>query len=178
MEELVGLRQKMACLLGFDHYSDYSVATKMADSGRVVEDFLLDLAKACKPQAQIDIAQLQEFATDQGGPLPLAAWDIAYYSEKLRQKRYELSQEQLKPYFALPQVQSGLFDVVKRIYGIQGTQVQGVSTWHEDVSFYQVVYLGKAIGYFYFDLFARDQKRGRAWMDERCNFQIKASGQL
>ena len=178
MEELVGLRHKMACLVGFDHYSDYSVATKMADSGRAVEDFLLDLAKACKPQAQIDMAQLQEFATDQGGPSPLAAWDIAYYSEKLRQKRYDLSQEQLKPYFALPQVQSGLFDVVKRIYGIQVTQVQGVSTWHEDVSFYQVAYLGKAIGYFYFDLFARDQKRGGAWMDECRNRQIKASGQL
>ncbi|MCO4836862.1 MAG: M3 family metallopeptidase [Oceanospirillaceae bacterium] len=181
MEELVGLRHKMACLVGFDHYADYSVATKMADSGRAVEAFLLDLTTACKPQALADMKQLQEFATEQGGPTPLAAWDVAYYSEKLRQKRYDLSQEQLKPYFALPQVQGGLFEVVKRIYGIQVTQVaahQDISTWHQDVGFYQVTYLGQAIGYFYFDLFARDQKRGGAWMDECRNRQLKANGQL
>jgi oligopeptidase A len=178
MAELVGLRHKMSNLVGFDHYADYSVATKMADSGRAVEVFLLDLAKGCKPQAEADMRQLQQFATQEGGPTPLAAWDVAYYSEKLRQNRYHLSQEELKPYFALPQVQAGLFDVVNRIYGIEVTLCKDISTWHEDVSFYQVSYEGKAIGYFYFDLYARDQKRGGAWMDECRNRQFKANGEL
>ena len=178
MDELVGLRHKLANLVGFDHYADYSVATKMADSGRAVEMFLLDLAKGCKPQAEADMRQLQQFATAEGGPTPLAAWDVAYYSEKLRQSRYQLSQEELKPYFALPQVQEGLFDVVKRIYGIEVTPCEGISTWHQDVGFYQVAFAGKAIGYFYFDLYARQQKRGGAWMDECRNRQIKANGEL
>jgi oligopeptidase A len=150
----------------------------MADSGRAVEVFLLDLAKGCKPQAEADMRQLQQFATQESGPTPLAAWDVAYYSEKLRQNRYHLSQEELKPYFALPQVQAGLFDVVNRIYGIEVTPCKGISTWHEDVGFYQVAHEGKAIGYFYFDLYARDQKRGGAWMDECRNRQFKANGEL
>ena len=178
MEELVALRHKMANLVGFDHYADYSVATKMADSGRAVETFLLDLANGCKPQAVADMQQLQDFAAEQNGPAPLAAWDVAYYSEKLRQSRYDLSQEELKPYFALPQVQEGLFNVVNRIYGIQVTACTGISTWHPDVGFYQVAYEGKAIGYFYFDLYARDQKRGGAWMDECRNRQFRADGEL
>ena len=178
MEELVDLRHKVANLVGFDHYADYSIATKMADSGRAVEVFLLDLAKGCKPQAEADMRQLQKFATKEGGATPLAAWDVAYYSEKLRQNRYHLSQEELKPYFALPQVQAGLFNVVQRIYGVEVTSCKGISTWHEDVGFYQVGYQGKAIGYFYFDLYARDQKRGGAWMDECRNRQFKANGEL
>lgn len=178
MEELVGLRHSMANLVGFEHYADYSVATKMADSGSAVETFLLDLAQGCKPQAVTDMQQLQEFATAVGGPTPLAAWDVAYYSEKLRQKRYHLSQEELKPYFALPKVQAGLFEVVERIYGIQVTACEGVTTWHKDVGFYQVAYAGKALGYFYFDLYARQQKRGGAWMDECRNRQFKANGEL
>ena len=88
MEELVGLRHKMANLVGFDHYADYSVATKMADSGRAVEMFLLDLAKGCKPQAEADMQQLQQFAIEEGGPSSMEAWDVAYFSEKLRQNRY------------------------------------------------------------------------------------------
>ncbi len=74
--------------------------------------FVSDLAQGCKPQAEADMQQLQKFATESGGPTPMSAWDVAYYSEKLRQNRYHLSQEELKPYFALPQVQAGLFDVV------------------------------------------------------------------
>lgn len=178
MQELVGLRHKLANLVGFDHYADYSVAKKMADSGRAVEVFLIDLAKGCKPQAEADMRQLQEFATTQGGPTPLAAWDVAYYSEKLRQSRFHLSQEELKPYFALSKVQAGLFDVVKRIYGIEVSSCNGIATWHQDVGFYQVSFAGKAIGYFYFDLYARQHKRGGAWMNECRNRQIKANGEL
>ena len=178
MTDLVSLRHKVAQLVGFDNYAEYSVATKMADSAPAVERFLMDLADGCKPQAQADMQQLQAYAAEQDGPSPLAAWDIAYYSEKLRQSRYDLSQEELKPYFALPQVQAGLFAVVNRIYGIEVTPCNGVSTWHEDVGFYQVAYKGKAIGYFYFDLYARDQKRGGAWMDECRNRQYQANGAL
>ena len=178
MAELVGLRHKMANLVGFNNYAEYSVATKMADSAHAVEGFLLDLAAGCKPQAQADMQQLQAYVVEQAGPNPMEAWDVAYYSEKLRHSRYDLSQEELKPYFALPQVQAGLFAVVKRIYGIEVTPCAGVSTWHEDVGFYQVAYEGSAIGYFYFDLYARDQKRGGAWMDECRNRQQQANGEL
>ncbi len=178
MAELVALRHKMANLVGFENYAEYSVATKMADSANTVETFLVDLAKGCKPQAQQDMAALESFAKEQGVSEPLAAWDVAYYSEKLRQSRYDLSQEELKPYFALPQVQAGLFDVVERIYGINVSPIEGVATWHKDVGFYQVSHSGKAIGYFYFDLFARDQKRGGAWMDECRNRQYKDNGEL
>ncbi|MDC9719175.1 MAG: M3 family metallopeptidase [Gammaproteobacteria bacterium] len=178
MEKLVELRHKMANLVGFEHYADYSVATKMADSGQAVEAFLIDLAKGCKPQAETDMEQLQLFAGQDGGPTPLAAWDVAYYSEKLRHSRYDLSQEELKPYFALPQVRKGLFNVVNRIYGIEVTPCKGVSTWHKDVGFFQVAYEGQAIGYFYFDLYAREHKRGGAWMDECRNRQFKTDGEL
>ncbi len=176
MEELVAKRHALAQLVGFDNYADYSVASKMADSGDQVLAFLEDLAKQCKPLAEQEMAQLQTFASAQGGP-QLAAWDVAYYSEKLRQDRYDLSQEALKPYFALPKVQAGLFAIVERLLGIQVEAVAGVSSWHDDVSFYRLNRNGKALGYFYFDLFAREQKRGGAWMNDCRGRQLLANGQ-
>ena len=166
MAQLVSLRQQLAQLVGYDNYAEYSVASKMADSGKEAHDFLQDLAQQCKPLGQEEMAQLQAFANQQGGPQPLQAWDIAYYSEKLRQARFDLSQEELKPYFALPQVQAGLFAIVERLFGIQVEQVDGVPVWHKDVGFYRISQQGKAIGYFYLDVFARQQKRGGAWMND------------
>lgn len=176
MEELVSKRHALANLVGFDNYADYSVASKMADSGDQVLAFLEDLAQQCKPLAVQEMAQLQAFATEQSGP-QLEAWDVGYYSEKLRQARYDLSQEALKPYFALPKVQGGLFAIVERLFGIQVEAVDGVPTWHEDVSFYRISRDGKAVGYFYFDLFAREQKRGGAWMNDCRGRQMLADGQ-
>ena len=176
MEELVSKRHALANLVGFDNYADYSVASKMADSGDQVLGFLEDLAQQCKPLAEQEMAQLQAFASEQGGP-QLEAWDVGYYSEKLRQARYDLSQEALKPYFALPKVQAGLFAIVERLFGIQVEAVGGVPTWHDDVSFYRISRNGNAVGYFYFDLFAREQKRGGAWMNDCRGRQVLADGQ-
>lgn len=176
MEELVSKRHALANLVGFDNYADYSVASKMADSGDQVLGFLEDLAQQCKPLAEQEMAQLQAFATQQGGA-QLEAWDVAYYSEKLRQARYDLSQEALKPYFAFPKVQAGLFAIVERLFGIQVEAVSDVSTWHDDVSFYRISRDGAAVGYFYFDLFAREQKRGGAWMNDCRGRQMLADGQ-
>ncbi|MDP6969188.1 MAG: M3 family metallopeptidase [Gammaproteobacteria bacterium] len=176
MTQLVTLRQQLAQLVGYDNYAEYSVASKMADSGVQAHEFLQDLARQCKPLAVQEMAQLQDFVSQQDGPQPLQAWDIAYYSEKLRQARFDLSQEELKPYFALPQVQAGLFAIVERLFGIQVEQVDGVPVWHEDVSFYRISQHGKALGYFYFDLFARQQKRGGAWMND-CRTRQQLVGQ-
>ena len=178
MQELIAKRHQLAQLVGYDNYADYSVASKMADSASQVHDFLQDLAQQCQPIASQEMTQLQAFAEQQGGPSPLQAWDIAYYSEKLRQDRYELSQEALKPYFALPQVQAGLFAIVERLFGVQVAAVEGVPSWHEDVGFYRISQDNKTIGYFYFDLFARQQKRGGAWMNDCRTRQRLGDGQI
>ena len=180
MQQLVAQRHQLANLVGYDNYADYSVASKMADSAQQVHDFLQDLALQCQPLAAEEMAKLQAFASQQGGPEQLQAWDVAYYSEKLRQDRYDLSQEALKPYFALPKVQAGLFDIVERLFGIQVEAVENVESiekWHDDVSFYRISQHGKAVGYFYFDLFAREQKRGGAWMNDcRTKQQLDDGG--
>ncbi len=167
MEKLVQLRQQMASLLDFASYADYSMARKMAESPEQVIDFLENLAAQCKPLAQQELAELQQFADQQQGPSPLQAWDVGFYSEQLRQSRYAFSQEALRPYFALPNVLAGLFAVTENLFDIQIAQVtETVDVWHEDVRFYGIYQHGRPISYFYLDLFAREQKRGGAWMNE------------
>ena len=167
IEQLIPLRQQMANLLGFDGYADYSMARKMAESPQQVIGFLEDLARQCQPIAREELAELQAFADQQQGPSPLQAWDVAYYSEKLRQDRYDLSQEALRPYFALPNVLTGLFAVAERLFDIQIEEVpEAVDVWHKDVKFYGIYQYGHPISYFYLDVFAREKKRGGAWMNE------------
>ncbi len=166
MEEILALRHEMADLLGFANYAELSLATKMAADTNQVMDFLNDLARRSRPQGEQELAELQAFALEQGGPRPLQAWDIAYYSEKLRQARYAVSQEELRPYFPAPRVIDGLFAVAQRLFGIRITRVEGVDVWHEDVSFYEIRDRDGALrGQFYLDLYARPHKRGGAWMD-------------
>lgn len=181
MTEILDLRLAMAQLLGFEHYAELSLATKMADSPAQVEGFLLDLAQRSQAQARAELEELQHYANEQGGPDSLAAWDLAYWSEKLRQTRYGLSQEDLRPYFPAKQTFAGLFDVVQRLYGIRIVETDSVQTWHEDVSFYSVQQAdGSEIGQFYLDPYARQHKRGGAWMDvcrSRIPGQTAAPGQ-
>ena len=167
MEQLLALRQELAQLLGFNNYAEYSLATKMADSTDEVIEFLQQLSQKSKTAAQKDISELREFARQQLDIDDLQAWDLNYAAEKLRQHRYDLSQELLKPYFPEYQVIDGLFELVKRLYSIEITSVSGVETWHPDVRFYEIKDAkGTLRGQFYLDLYARPHKRGGAWMDE------------
>ena len=177
MVQLIALRQEMARLLGFKTYADYSLATKMARDPDQVLSFLTDLASRSKPFAEKDLLALQTFAEQQFAVTELNAWDLSYYSEKLRQHRYDLSQEMLRPYFPVPRVLSGLFQVVERLYGLQITEKQDVDKWNDSVQFFQIRDAkGDLRGSFYLDLYARPHKRGGAWMDECLIRKRTASG--
>jgi oligopeptidase A len=168
MDEILALRHEAAMLLGFSNYAERSLAKKMAESPQQVLDFLNDLARRSKPQAEQEFAELEAWARDEHGVDRLQAWDVAYYSEKLRQARYNISQEELKPYFPQQMVVQGMFDVVSRLFDVTIRQTDGVDTWHPDVLFYEIRDSegGELIGQFYLDLYARPKKRGGAWMDE------------
>ena len=166
MEETLALRREMAELLGFSTFADYSLATKMADSPSEVIGFLDDLARRALSQGQQEFSELEAFARDELGLGELAPWDVGYASEKLREARYAISQEQLRPYFPAPKAVAGLFSVVERLYGVQVEQDPEAPSYHEDVSFYRVLENGQPIAGFYLDLYAREGKRGGAWMDE------------
>ncbi len=167
MAKILALRAQKAQLLGFNNYTQLSLSKKMADNAIQVEDFLLALAKEATPTAQQDLAQLQAQAAQYGiATDDLQPWDFAYLSEKIKQDRFKLSQEEIRPYFPLPTVLDGLFTIVNKLFGICVKEAtQSVATWHKDVRFYQLFDAdGQVIGGFYFDLYARATKRGGAWM--------------
>lgn len=167
MEQLLALRHELANLLGFDNYAERSLATKMARSTDEVIGFLTDLTQRSHAQAEQELDELRRFAKEAHAVEQLEAWDIGYYSEKLRQQRYAFTQEELKPYFPESRVIPGLFAVVKRLFGIQISEVEGVDSWHPDVRFFEIKdRQGELRGQFYLDLYARRNKRGGAWMDD------------
>ena len=162
MEEILSLRQEMAKLLGFDNYAEYSLASKMAPDVETVNQFLVELAEHARTPALKEIAELKDIAK-QDGIEELKPWDSTYYSEKLKQQQFNLSQESLKPYFPAPKVIQGLFNVVNRLYGITVVEREA-PLWHADAHYYELEDQGVVIGGFYFDLYARSGKRGGAWM--------------
>ncbi len=167
MERILALRHEQARLLGFANYAERSLATKMARDPDEVLGFLHDLAARARPQAERELAELRTFAAEHHGRRELQAWDIAYYSEKLRQHRYAITQEELKPWFPETRVVPGLFQVVQRLYGLRIEAREDVDTWHPDVRFYEIRdAAGRLRGQFYLDLYARPHKRGGAWMDD------------
>jgi len=162
MEEILSLRHARAQLVGFASFAEYSLATKMADSVAQVEAFLKQVADLSRPAARRELGELQAFAGRN-----LSSWDIAYYSEKLKQQRFSLSEEALRPYFPLPRVLEGLFTVASRLYGVRIAERQGVDLYHPDARFFDILEAdGSRRGSFYLDLYARARKRGGAWMDE------------
>ncbi len=181
MQEIVAKRQEKAILLGYDNYAEYSLQTKMATDVAQVLEFLRDLAARSRQAALDEVKERQDYATSIGFEGELAAWDYAYYSEKLKQHRYQISDEDLKPYFADHSVISGLFEIVGRLYGIRIRRSDdGIDRWDDSVGFYQVEdSAGEPIGNFYLDLYARENKRGGAWMDECVNrYRIDGKTQL
>ena len=181
MQAIVAKRQEKAKILGFSDYAEYSLKTKMAsDVGQVLE-FLYDLAARSRQAAMNEVDERQEFAQSLGFEGRLEAWDYAYYSEKLKQHRYQISDEDLKPYFADQSVIKGLFEIVARLYRIRITRIEaGIDRWHDSVGFYQIEDSeGEPIGQFFLDLYARENKRGGAWMDECVNrYRIAGKTQL
>lgn len=162
MVEILSLRQEMAKLLGFDNYAEYSLASKMAPDVATVDKFLVDLAEHARAPALKEIEELKAIAK-LDGINELQPWDSTYYSEKLKVQKFNLSQEDLKPYFPAPKVIQGLFNVVQRLYGINVVEREA-PLWHPDAHYYELEDQGTVIGGFYFDLYARSGKRGGAWM--------------
>lgn len=165
INETLALRDELAELLGFNNYAERSIATKMAESTTEVLEFLNELAAKAKPQAEREFAELTAFAKEQGAA-DLQPWDVGFYSEKLKQARYAISQEDLRPYFPMDKALSGMFEVVKRLYGIEITEQQGFDSYHQDVRFFHLERDGKPFAAFYLDPYARAKKRGGAWMDD------------
>ncbi|MCU7554505.1 oligopeptidase A [Alteromonas sp. ASW11-19] len=173
IKEILALRTEAAQMLDFDSYAESSLATKMAESPQQVVEFLRDLAAKSRPQAEQDLQDVQAFAREQHGVDKLAAWDVPYYSEKLKQEKYTISDEMLRPYFPEDKVLSGLFEVVHRLYGLSIVEQPGIDTWHEDVRYFTITDSADVMrGSFYLDLYAREKKRGGAWMDE-CRVRRK-----
>lgn len=179
IEETLSLRQELAKLLDFDNYAEYSLATKMAESADQVKGFLTDLAEKSRPQAEAELQEIRDFAAEHYGATDIQAWDIGFYAEKLKQQKYAISDEMLRPYFPEDKVVSGLFEVVRRLYGIRVSERHDVETWHKDVRFFEITdEQGELRGRFYLDLYARAKKRGGAWMDECRSRWVNVEGRL
>ena len=177
MLEILALRQELAKLLGFANYAELSLASKMAETTDQVLHFLRDLGVRGKPFAEQDLRELQAFAAEQGCA-DLQSWDVGYYSEKLREQRYSISQEILRAYFPVDKVLSGLFAIVEQLYGIQIEELSGFDSWHPDVRLFEIKENGAHVGRFFFDLYARANKRGGAWMDGARDKRRDADGKL
>jgi len=162
MESILRLRHEAARILNFRNFADYALATRMARTVEEVLEFLHQLAKSARPAAVREFEELQAFAGKS-----LSPWDVAFYAERMQRERFSISQEELRPYFPLPRVLEGLFEVAERLFDIQIKEKPGVDVWHSDVRYFQIENTtGRSIGSFYLDAYARPNKRSGAWMDE------------
>lgn len=167
MEDILKARHELAELIGFENHAEKSLATKMAQSPEQVLDFLNDLAEKSRPIAEKEFEELTVFAKETAGITELQTWDVTYFAEKLREQRYSISQEELRPYFPEDKVVAGLFAVVNRLYSLDIKERTDINVWHKDVRFFEIFDgEGELRGQFYLDLYARNHKRGGAWMDE------------
>lgn len=178
MRDILRLRGEKAALLGLDNYARYSLKTKMADSVEAVEQFLLDLARRSRAAAEREWRELQAFALETDDLEQLEAWDTAYYAEKLRQRTFNFSDEELRPYFPLNRVLEGLFTVVEKLFGMRVIAAERPEVWHPDVQFFEIRDAqDQRRGWFYLDLYAREHKRGGAWMAD-CSNRRRTAEQL
>lgn len=165
MTEILALRKEVSQLLGFESYAHYSLATKMAETPEQVLQFLYDLADKSVDVAREEYKALCEFAQSEYGADEVESWDVSYYSEKMKQAHYAISQEMLRPYFPFPKVLAGMFDIAGRLFDITIDEVSEFDTWHKDARLFEVKRNDEIIARFYLDPFARANKRGGAWMD-------------
>ena len=173
---ILKLRKDDAALLGYANFAEVSLVPKMARTPAQVLEFLHDLAARARPFAERDLAELRKYAHRELGLATLEAWDMAYASEKLRAERYAFSDQEVKQYFPETQVVPGMFKLVETLYGIHIAE-SSAPTWHKDVRFFEIRNTeGELIGQFYVDLYARQTKRGGAWMDGAITRRRKAGG--
>lgn len=164
VEETLALRHELSNLLGFENFAELSLATKMAESPQQVMSFLYDLAEQTRSSAEKDLQTLRNFAKSEYALSDLQAWDVPYYSEKLKQKDYAVSQEALRPYFPVNRVLEGMFAVVQKLFDIKIKAIENVESYHPDVLFYGIEKNGETVAYFYLDIYTRENKRDGAWM--------------
>ena len=177
IEEILALRHEAAQLLGYHDAAAHALAEKMAATVERAEAFLLDLLQRARPRALAEREALRAFAARELGLANLEAWDIAWASEKLRRAQHDLDEEQIKAYFPLPQVLSGLFTLVERLFGVRVRESGKVSVWHPDVRYAELLDAqGRCFAALYLDLYARAGKRGGAWMDV-CRARVDAPGE-
>ncbi len=173
MDNILQLRHELAILLGFENYAQLSLATKMAKTCAEVNEFLSHLGLRSKKAAEHEFQELKQYAKEYDGTQELMPWDISYYSEKLRQHEYALSQEELRPYFPETKVVPGLFSLLNRLYGITFEEIIPANAWHQDVRLFMVKDQQQNLcGHLYVDLYARPQKRSGAWVDEYVGRRI------
>jgi oligopeptidase A len=173
---IVELRREAALLLGYENYAEVSLEPKMARTPAEVLDFLETLGRRAKPYAEKDMAELRAYAAEALGLDDMQAWDLAYVSEKLREARYAFSEQEVKEYFPEPKVLAGLFKLIETLYDLRVTESKA-PVWHEDVRFYAIEdSQGQPVGQFYLDLYARETKRGGAWMDDAITRRRKGPG--
>lgn len=177
IDRLLELRSEEAALLGYKNFAEVSLVPKMADTPEQVVSFLRDLAGKAKPFAEKDFAELIEFARNDLGIADPKPWDYTYAAEKLRQKKYSFSEEEVKQYFTEPQVLSGLFGLVQKLFSIE-IKEKKVSVWHKDVKYFVIEKDGEEIAGFYIDLYARPGKRGGAWMNDQRTRRLCADGSI
>lgn len=177
IDRILTIAAEEAQLLGYANYATVSLVPKMAESPEQVIDFLTELADKAKPAALRDFAELADFARDEYGMTDLQPWDIAYYSEKLREAKYAFSEEEVRQYFPADKVLAGLFSLIERLYGIRFV-AQKRPVWHSDVHYFALQKEGETIGGVYLDLYARSGKRGGAWMNDYCGRRRTTSGSL
>lgn len=176
MENILSIRHEIAELVGFTHYVDYSLATKMAKTPASVLDFLEDLLARSKPMAEAEYKEIAALAKSLDGITHLEAWDVAYYSERLQESTFHFSQEDLRPYFPITTVLNGMFTVVNKLYGIIIKPDDRIETWHPHAKFFSLYDKDGALrAGFYIDLYARPHKREGAWMDE-CHARRRIVG--
>ncbi len=178
MGEILALRHELAILLGFNNFAQYSLATKMAESEEQVIEFLEDLATKSHVQAQQEFKELKEFAKQEHGVENLNAWDVTYYSEKLKLARFSVSQEEIRPYLPAPKVIEGLFEVANRLFDVKIEEVKGEDLYQEDVQLFKISKNGQLVAQFYLDMYARGKKRGGAWMDDCRVRRVQQNGEL
>ncbi len=172
---LLSLRNEEARLLDYRNFAEVSLVPKMAQSPEHVIEFLEDLARRARPYAEQDLAELRAFARDELGIDKLEAWDQAYASEKLRERRYAFSAQEVKEYFPESKVIDGLFQLVQSLFSVR-IAPDTAPTWHPDVRFFRIEREGKLIGQFYLDLYARSGKSGGAWMDDARGRRLETGG--
>ncbi len=179
IEELLKLKHEKSQLLGFANSAERSLATKMAQNPNEVLVFLNELQKRAKPQAKAEFSALQDYCTEQHGPKTLEPWDIAFYSEQKKQTEYAISQEQLRPFFPVPKVLTGLFHIIQALYGMHAHALKHVDCWHPDVLCYELIdEENNTRGFIYLDLFARPHKRSGAWMDDCQGRMLRDDGSI